>query len=92
MYRIKHYALTIAAIFGAQLSSVAQASSTPQDAADNEILNRVAKIQQAAQSQNKMPQFLDNQQISQWYNWPDWQDWQNWQNWQNWQDWQNWYN
>jgi hypothetical protein len=79
MYRIKHYALTVAAIFGAQLSSAA-ANSTPQDASNNEVLNRVAKIQQESQSQNKTPEFLDNQQISQWNNWSDWQDWNNWYN------------
>ena len=80
MYRIKHYALTVAAIFGAQLSSIAGANSTQQDASNNEVLNRVAKIQQESQSQNKTPEFLDNQQISQWNNWSDWQDWNNWYN------------
>lgn len=80
MHRIKHYVLTIAAIFGVQLSSVAQANLTQQDASSNEVLNRVAKIQQEAQSQNKIPEFLDNQQISQWYNWSDWNNWPNWYN------------
>jgi hypothetical protein len=80
MTRIKHYVVTIAAIFGAQLSSVALANSTQQDASSNEVLNRVAKIQQEAQSQDKALEFLDNQKISQWYNWNDWNDWQNWYN------------
>jgi len=80
MYRIKHYALTIAAIFGAQLASVADANSTQQGTTNNDVLDRVAKIQQEAQSQNKTPELLENQQISQWYNWSDWQDWNNWYN------------
>ena len=80
MYRIKHYALTVAAIFGAHLPSIAAANSTSQDASNNEVLNRVAKIQQESQSQNKTPEFLDNPQISQWNNWSDWQDWNNWYN------------
>lgn len=80
MYRIKHYVLTVAAIFGAQLSGISGASSAPQDATNNDVLNRVAKIQQESKSQNKTPGVLHNQQISQWYNWSDWQDWNNWYN------------
>ena len=80
MYRIKHYALAIAAIFGAQLSSVVHANSTQLGASNNEVLDRVAKIQQEARSQNNTPELLKNQQISQWSNWSDWQDWNNWYN------------
>ena len=80
MNRIKHYALTIAAIFGAQLSTVAQSNTTQQEADVNEVLSRVARIQQESQSQNITPEFLENQQISQWNNWSDWQDWNNWYN------------
>jgi hypothetical protein len=83
MSRIKHYALMIAAIFGAQMPVVSQGNSTQQEAVGNEVLSRVARIQQESQSQNKTPEFLDNQQISQWNNWSDWQDWQDWNNWYN---------
>lgn len=80
MYRIKHYALTIAALFGAQLASAADANSNPPGTPNNDVLDRVAKIQQEAQAQNKTPESLENPQISQWYNWSDWQDWSNWYN------------
>ena len=80
MYRFKHYALTIAAIFGAQLSGVAESNSTSLEAGDNHILNRVARIQHESNAQNMEPEFLQNQQISQWYNWSNWQDWNNWYN------------
>ena len=80
MNRIKRYALTVAAIFGAQFASIAAANTTQPDPKSNEVLDRVAKIQQESLSQNKAPKFLDNQKISQWNNWSDWQDWSNWYN------------
>lgn len=80
MNRIKYYALAIAALCGAQLSTVAQGNSTQPEAGSNEILNRVARIQQESRSQNKTPEFMKNQQISQWNNWSDWSDWNNWYN------------
>ena len=83
MYRIKHCVLTIAAIFGVQLSSSVQANTPGQDTDNNEILDRIAKIQQESQAQGESPKFIESPRISQWNNWSDWQNWQNWQNWYN---------
>ena len=80
MYRIKKYALVIAAIITAQFSAAANAKTTDQDSDSNNVLDRVAKIQHEAQLQEKTPEVLQNQKISQWYNWSNWQNWNNWFN------------
>ena len=83
MDRFKRYGIAIAAIFGFQLASSAEAGVTLAEAESNPVLERIARIQQQAASRTGAPRVSDNPQIAQWYNWSDWSDWSNWQNWYN---------
>ena len=84
MKHLKHIVLAFAALLGITALSGAKSSVSPSATSTDNILDRVAKIQQEIKNQDASQNILDDLRITQWNNWPNWPDWNDFNNWGNW--------
>ena len=83
--------LTVFAFFYTATAPALAATAPPQqEDRENEITNRIVKIQQQLEAREESLEALNDIRISQWVNFPNWPNWPNWNNWNN--NWNNWYN
>jgi hypothetical protein len=87
MKQLKHITLACAALFGFFAPANATSNSPAASPKAATILDRVARIQQKAETRTQSQSVFDNLRITQWNNWPNWPNWNNWND-----NWGNWYN
>jgi len=87
---MKRLLIAIAAFFWTSIPAQASSNSSPHEIRQNDVVNRIVKIQQEYQTQQKSPRILDKLNITQWVNFPNFPNWPNWSDWND--NWNNWYN
>jgi hypothetical protein len=91
--KLKKFVLNVLAGFVSVCASMfALGTTAPPEKTGNELLNRVARVQQVMESQAVPSNKKEKPKLAQWYNWPNWGNWNDWRDWPNWNNWYNWVN
>ena len=84
----KRFLATVLTLLGTVFSShVLGNIPTASSQNNNEILNRVTRIQGALEQKKDSNYPLPEGEKLGWYNFPDWPNWGDWRDWRDWRDW-----